>query len=74
MGCYISNLCEFPKGVGNKATSQIIVAGSSCTWLVLVVVLMLKINWELLVQYYRTWQRRHGTFTLDANAEPSPGP
>lgn len=70
MGCYISNLCEFPKGIGNTSTSQIIIAGSSCSWLLLIVVLTLKINWELCVQYYRTWQRRHGSFTLDPSAAP----
>jgi len=68
MGCYVCNICEFPAGVGDKQTSQIIIAGSSCTWLLLIVVLTLKINWELCVQHYRTWQRRHGSFTLDLGA------
>mgnify|MGYP002803552449 FL=1 len=68
MGCYVCNICEFPAGVGDKQTSQIIIAGSSCTWLLLIVVLTLKINWELCVQHYRTWQRRHGSFTLDPGA------
>jgi len=68
---YLSNICVFPAGVGDSTASALIVAGSSVTWMSLIFGLCVKINWDLCLRYYRTWQRRHGSFTL--NAAPAQG-
>lgn len=62
---YIANaLCEFPKGFGEPHNTNNVVMCVSTLWLGLVCALTLRINWALVVRYYRTWQHRHGNFTL----------
>ncbi|CAJ1357036.1 unnamed protein product [Effrenium voratum] len=50
MACYTANLCVFPAGVGNQQQSVIIVTGSSFSWLLLLIFLSLKVNWQLCMQ------------------------
>merc|ERR1712012_1423580 len=65
LAAYIANaMCEFPEGWGKPNNTNTLVLCTSLVWLILVSALTLIVNWALCVQYYRTWQHRHGTFTL----------
>jgi len=73
---YMANtLCQFPEGFGssgdegNLGQSRLIVFLVSTPWFLLVCGLGLTCNWALCVRHYRTWQHRHGTFTLTNAAE-----
>lgn len=70
----VNTLCVFPKGYGegHRHDTEVVVFAASSIWFVLLCCLTCKVNWALLVRYYRTWQARHGHFTLD-NAAPQGG-
>merc|ERR1712137_1042431 len=61
LATYISNICVFPAGIGNTQQSELIVLGSSTSWFLLALAFSVSTNRRLCVQYYRTWQHRHGT-------------
>lgn len=65
----VNTLCVFPKGYGefNHSTDAVVFAVSTI-WFLLFACLTVKVNWRLLVRYYRTWQARNGHFSLDNNA------
>lgn len=65
-------LAEFPEGLGGRQYSGYWVLGVSLLWMFLQCGLCLSVNWALCMRYYRTWQNRHGVFTLNA-AESSQG-
>mmetsp|Transcript_49314 Transcript_49314/g.142900 ORF Transcript_49314/g.142900 Transcript_49314/m.142900 type:complete len:409 (+) Transcript_49314:912-2138(+) len=68
LATYFANtLCVFPQGWGAPDDAMYIVHGSSCLWLLLVSAFTMKVNWALMMERYRVWQRRHGTFTLQVS-------
>jgi len=68
-----ASVCTFPEGWGSPDNSDTIVRGLGGIWFLLVLVLSARINKSFLLRYYRTWQRRHGTFTLQAQENPGAG-
>jgi len=70
LAAYVAiTLCEFPKGIGYSSNKKhmltnIIVELSALLWFILFTSLTLTINKEIVRQYFRVWQQRHGTFTL----------
>lgn len=67
LSAYTANtLCEFPTGVGEPHDTGVVVLLASAVWLALVCSLAIAVNWSLCVRAYRTWQNRHGRFTLAA--------
>jgi len=68
-----NTLCEFPEGLGSPDKTNLFVRGVSTLWFVLVLALSAGINRPLLLRHYHTWQRRHGTFTLQAQENQGDG-
>jgi len=66
LASYLANttLTEFPKGWGAPRHTKIYIFAASFVWFLLYTVLTLAVNWPSVVHYYRTWQRRRGSFTL----------
>lgn len=76
LAAYVANaFCEFPQGIpeADKHKTAWLVLAISTGWLSLVCMLAVCVNWHVLVRHYRTWQHRHGTFTLQVPARPETG-
>mmetsp|Transcript_124778 Transcript_124778/g.216389 ORF Transcript_124778/g.216389 Transcript_124778/m.216389 type:complete len:712 (-) Transcript_124778:48-2183(-) len=74
LSAYVANaICVFPKGLGAPDNTAWVVFFFSSLWLGLVCTLTLATNWALCIRYYRTWQHRHGTFTLQVPADHQAG-
>jgi len=68
LSAYVADtFCEFPRGLKTSGSTELTVGLVSCTWLVLAAALTISVNWALCMQYYRTWQSRNGTFTLQVS-------
>jgi len=69
----VANACTFPEGWGSPDLSDALVRGVGSIWFLLLLILTAIINKSILLNYYRTWQRRHGTFTLQGQENPRTG-
>jgi hypothetical protein len=67
-----ASVCTFPEGWGSPDDSDTIVKCLGGIWFLLVLALSARINKSFILHYYRTWQQRHGTFTLQAQENPDP--
>jgi len=73
LAAYLANtLCLFTTGFGENDEAAAYVLIISACWLMMVCGLVLRINWEICVGYYRAWQNRNGTFVLQVPSENNP--
>lgn len=67
-------IADFPKGIGQHLPdTNTVVHLVSAVWFALLLFLTLCTNWSLCVRQYRTWQHRHGTFTLQRDSDGTAG-
>lgn len=68
VSAYVANVFQdFSEGFAVEDTNLIVLC-MSIGWVVLCIIFSVFVNWALCVNQYRTWQHRHGSFTLDAEA------
>jgi hypothetical protein len=72
---YVTNcLCVFEKGVGAPNHTTEVTACVSLLWMLLVGGLGLNVNWDIVMQFYLTWQNRNGNFRLGGGSSTAVAP
>merc|ERR1711869_148707 len=66
---YMANIvCDFTEGIWLVHTKLLVFAVTTL-WLGIFTCVGISVNWAQVVEHYRVWQHRHGTFALARGRE-----